>query len=152
RVDPGMQAGDVGHVEPVAGALDELLERGVPGLDHQVARAHRRRAAVRAPLRARSGGPAGVPRGPGVEQEREEAPALDQRNAPASAAARSAASPPTASGSIASGPRPRPSPRPVIRSDPSPANAEAYAQTTLASNEPANPRELASARRPSTSE
>src|SRR5439155_1154777 len=131
RVHPRMQAGDVGHVEPVAGALDELLERGVPGLDHQVARAHRRRAAVRAALRARGRGPAGVPRGPGVEQEREEAPAV---------------------GSIASGPRPRPSPRPVIRSDPSPANAEAYAQTTLASNEPANPRELASARRPSTSE
>ena len=72
--------------------------------------------------------------------------------APTSASARSAASAPIASGSSSPGSRPMPTPRPVIRSAPSPANADEYAHAWVALYEAAKPREFASATEPWASE
>ena len=68
--------------------------------------------------------------------------------APTSASARSAASSPIASGSRPPGSRASPTPRPVIRSAPSPANADEYAHAELASYADAKPRLFAIATRP----
>src|ERR671915_2365794 len=76
-----MEARDLGHIEAFARRLEQLLEALLAGLQDEVARPDRRRRPVGAAVGVAGGGAPGPARRADVEEEREQATALDQRRA-----------------------------------------------------------------------